>query len=117
MLAKLNGRTTDVILTRSGRFIPAMALPWGFLADLDIEQIQLVQESYEKLVIKLVLDRGLPQGRLHEVTREIIRQWRPQLGEITIELVDQIPLTEAGKQRKVISNLPDRSERDSGLLA
>ncbi|MFC1979901.1 phenylacetate--CoA ligase family protein [Chloroflexota bacterium] len=119
LLSKLSGRTTDVILTRSGRCIPAMALPWGFLADLDIEQLQIAQESYEKVVVKLVLDHELPQSRLDEITREIIRQWRPQLGEnmdINIELVDQIPLTRAGKHKMVISNLPERNEQDYGLL-
>ena len=97
-----------------------MALPDGFIAYLDIEQLQIVQENYEKVVVKIVLDHELPQSRLDEITREIIRQWRPQLGEnmgINIELVDQIPLTRAGKHKMVISNLPERKERDYGLLA
>jgi len=119
LLARLSGRTTDVILTRSGRFIPAMALPWGFLGSLDVEQIQIVQESYEKVVVKLVVDREPSQSRLDEITEEILRQWRPQIGkdtELSIELLDRIPLTRTGKRKMVISNLPEGSEHDSDLL-
>ncbi|MFC1980218.1 phenylacetate--CoA ligase family protein, partial [Chloroflexota bacterium] len=117
LLAKLSGRTTDVILTRSGRTIPGIGLPWEFLAFLGIEQFQIVQESYEKVMIKLILDREYPQSHVDELTREIISRYRPILGEdidITVDFVDQISLTRMGKRRVVISNLPPRSEPDSG---
>jgi len=119
LLAKLSGRSADIILTGNGRFIPAMALPWGFLGSLGIGQIQIVQDSYEKVVVKLVLDCEPSQSRLDEITGEILRQWRPQIGrdtELSVELVDQIPLTEAGKRKMVISNLPETSEQYPGLL-
>jgi len=120
LLARLSGRNTDIILTKNGRFIPAMALPWGFLGSLDIEQIQIVQESYEKVVVKLVVDREPSQSRWDEITGEILRQWSPQIGkdtELSVELVDQIPLTRAGKRKMVISNLPESSEQYSGLFS
>jgi len=119
LLARLSGRSTDVIVTRNGRFIPAMALPWGFLGSLDIEQIQIVQESYEKVTVKLVTAHELSRSSLDEITGEILRQWRPQIGkdtELSVEFVDQIPLTEAGKRKMVVSNLPGSGEQYSGLL-
>ncbi len=116
LLAALNGRTTDVIFTRSGKSIPGIALPWDFLASLGVEQFQIVQETYERVVVKLVLGREYPGERLDKLTREIISQYRPIFGEdvdITVELVDQILPTEVGKRRVVISNLPPRGESNS----
>ena len=110
LLAVLNGRKCDVILTRSGKSIPGMAIPKEFLAPFGIEQYQIVQETYERVVVKLVLGREYPAEHLDKLTREIISQYRPIFGEdvdITIELVDQIPLTREGKRRVVISNLPE----------
>ena len=88
--------------------MPGLALPCEFLAFLGVEQFQIVQENYEMLVVKLILDKGYPQNRTDELTKEIISRYRPILGEdcnITVEFVDQIPLTNAGKRRIVISNL------------
>lgn len=119
LLAALSGRTTDVIITRSGKSIPGTALPWRFLASLGVEQFQIVQETYERVVVKLVLGREYPQEHADRLTREIISRYRPIFGEdvdIAIEFVDQIPSTGAGKRRVVVSNLPPRGEEDSGLL-
>ncbi|MBA7651378.1 hypothetical protein ES703_59197 [subsurface metagenome] len=119
LLAALNGRTSDVILTTSGKSIPGMVLLWGFLASLGVEQFQIVQETYQRVVVKLVLDREYPAEHLDKLTRKVISQYRPILGQdmdIAVELVDQIPLTRAGKRRVVISNLPPRGEGDPGLL-
>lgn len=119
LLAAINGRKCDIIFTRSGKSIPGMALPKEFLAPFGIEQFQIVQETYEKVVVKLVLGREYPQEHADRLTRQIISQYRPIFGEdvdIAIEFVDQIPSTGAGKRRVVVSNLPPRGEEDSGLL-
>ena len=119
LLAALKGRTTDVIFTTSGKSIPGIALHWDFLASLGVEQFQIVQESYERVVVKLVLGREYPEEHADKLTREITSQYRPILGEdmdIAIEFVDQILPTRAGKRRIVISNLPPPSEGDSGPL-
>ncbi len=109
LLVKLSGRTDDVIFTRSGKSIPGLALPRRFLAYLGIEQVQIVQQSYEEVTVKIVLNREYPQEYKGELTTRIIDQYRPILGEdmdITVEFVDQIPPTVAGKRRVVVSNLP-----------
>lgn len=119
LLARLSGRTTDVIINRSGKSIPGIALYWDFLASLGVEQFQIVQETYVKVVVKLVLGRGYPPEHLDELTREVVNQFQPTLGEdmaIAVEFVDQISPTEVGKRRVVISNLSPRGEEDSGLL-
>lgn len=109
LLVKLSGRTDDVIFTRSGKSIPGLALPRGFLAYLGIEHVQIVQQRYEEVIVKIVLNREYSQEHKGELTTRIIDQYRPILGEdmdIIIEFVDQILPTVAGKRRVVVSSLP-----------
>lgn len=116
LLAKLTGRTTDFIRTKSGGIIPGVALPWRFFPSLGIEQFQIVQETYEEAVVKLVLDREYPKEHADEITKKIIDIFRNVIGEdldITVEFVDQIPTTKVGKRGVVISNLPARESGDS----
>jgi len=113
LLSSLNGRECDIIFTRSGKSVPGMAIPKEFLVSFGIEQFQIVQESYEKIAVKLVLGREYPAEHLDKLTREIINQYQPLLGkdvEITTEFVDHIPHTEEGKRRVVTSNLPQSGE-------
>jgi len=111
LLAAVNGRTADVISTKSGGRIPGVALPWGFLASLGVEQFQIVQENYEKVVIKLIIDKEYPRDRVDEIIKEVLRRFRSMFGDdidVAAELVDQILPTRSGKTRFVISNLPER---------
>jgi phenylacetate-CoA ligase len=116
LLAKVTGRTTDFIRTKSGGVIPGVAAPWWtFFATVDIEQFQIVQETYGEVVVKLVLEREHSKKRKDEITKKIIDYWRNRVGEdleITIEFVDQIPTTATGKRRVVISKLPPGEVND-----
>jgi len=109
MLASLKGRMHDVIVTRSGKVIPGMYLAVRMFADFGVSQYQMVQETYEKVVVKVVLPPGYPERRIEELKSTILGEFSPVLGdelEIVVELVDDIPLSLAGKRRVVKSNLP-----------
>ena len=108
LLDAINGRTADVIFTKSGKSIPGVALNWNFLASLGVEQFQIVQESYENVVVKLVLARESEREHLDEVVRKIERHFKPELGgemDIIVEFVDQIVPTRIGKRRFVLSKV------------
>lgn len=109
LLAAVTGRTCDFIFTRDGERIPGISLPWGFLTFLGVEQFQIVQESYEHMTVRLVLSGEYTQELIEQLTTEVVRQYKPILGEdmhITVEFVDKIVPTAAGKTKFVISNLP-----------
>lgn len=109
LLAAVSGRTADVIVTRSGRIIPGVSLNLHFLAALGVEQFQIVQETYEAVVVKLVVDAGLQRDRLHEIAGLVRRQYRSEIGEeidIAVEFVDEIVPARSGKRRFVVSNVP-----------
>jgi phenylacetate-CoA ligase len=109
LLGGLIGRTTDIILTKSGKAIPGLVLPWDIFAFLGAEQFQIVQESYDRVVVKIVLDREHQHAQAEKrIAEEVVRRYRPILGEdidIDVEFVDHIPVTKTGKRRVVVSNL------------
>ncbi|MFC1968358.1 phenylacetate--CoA ligase family protein [Chloroflexota bacterium] len=111
ILMKLDGRIQDSILIKDGRSIPGIALHQNFLARLEgVVQWQIVQESYEKVLVKVVLDRVYPKLHMHKLTSAIVAHFRPILGNdmvIIVEFVDQIPLTSSGKRRFIISKIAD----------
>jgi phenylacetate-CoA ligase len=109
LLETISGRTADVIVTRSGKTVPGSSLRFGFLASLGVEQFQIVQETYEEVVVKLVVGAGFPRDRLHEVAEQVRRYYRLELGEemdIAVEFVDEILPTRSGKRRFVVSHVP-----------
>jgi phenylacetate-CoA ligase len=108
LLAAINGRTDDVIFTESGKSIPIVALNCDFLASLGVEQFRILQESYEKVVVKIVLAKESEHERVNKVARIIERHFNSELGgdiDVVIELVDQIAPTRIGKRRMFISNV------------
>lgn len=109
LLSKLSGRADDIILTRSGRTIPGLVLPRRFLAHCGVEQHQLVQDSYEQVIVKLVLDEKYTPEHMDKLKKLVVAQYQPILGEdiaITVQFVDQIVTAPNWKGRVVISNLP-----------
>jgi phenylacetate-CoA ligase len=109
ILMRLDGRVQDSIVTENGTSIPGLALHQHFLARLEgVLQWQIVQESYDKLLVKLVLDRVYPQSHVDELMSEIVGHYQPILGNdmiINVEFVNEIPLTRTGKRRFIISKV------------
>jgi len=108
LLSSLSGRADDILITRSGRQIPGTVLQRRFLAFFGVEHCQVIQDSYEHLTVKLVVKKPCPQEQMDKIRNAILNTYRPLVGEdmnITVEFVDRIPLTRAGKQRVVISKV------------
>lgn len=110
LLASLEGRSTDVIVTKSrgkisGNFLFYPAYPT--LANWGVEQYQIVQEDYERIVIKIV--PGQEQSKdITEIRTFMAEAYKKILGEdmkIDIEIVDEIPVNAAGKRRFILSNV------------
>ena len=116
LLSGLKGRTTDSISTRSKGTIPSISLPWSFLAGWGVEQFQIVQDAYDKVVVKLVLKKDIQEKDMGDLSSEIVAQYKRILGQdmdVAVEYVEQIPINAAGKRRFVVSNLPPRDSVNS----
>jgi len=124
MLCKLTGRTTDYIQTKDGHTIPGIALPVAFLAMLGVIQVQVLQESYDEIIVRIILEEECAGGCGDEITKEIKAKWQPILGEetvITVQFVDKIDTTTSGKRHIIISKLPApvfaRGEQENNLIS
>lgn len=104
-LAKIEGRSDDVLCTHDGRRIGR--LDPVFKAGWPIREAQVIQESLDAIRVRLVPSDGFDDAIQGEVTREL----RARLGNVKVvfEIVEEIPRGANGKFRSVICNLPATS--------
>jgi phenylacetate-CoA ligase len=108
LLVNLNGRADDIIITRSGKQIPGRAIPQRFLADFGVEQYQIVQESYDEIIIKIVLDNRYPDDYKAKLIQKIRANIEPVLGAgiaVKVSFTAQIEPAKSGKQSVFISKI------------
>lgn len=102
-------KAEDIVVTPDGRMISPSILTHPFKPFDQILKSQIVQESPERLLVKLV-----PSERFGDDDREkLVTGLRERLGDavtIEVEQVDDIPRDASGKFRWVISRVP-HSER------
>ncbi len=114
-LANVTGRVTDCFVRRDGTTVPA-AFFIHFLGvvhnDGWLDRVQIVQEDYDRVRIRMVVFRQPPAGDLDGITAAIQRVMGPQCN-VLFESVDTIPVGESGKRRYTLS-LVNRPERHVG---
>jgi len=105
-IAKILGRTNDLLRAKDGRLISGAFIPHLFRTTEGIQQIQVIQETKDLILIKVVKGPKFTEEEMRTML-EIIRRY---LGDVVIkvEYVDSIPTTEAGKLRFVISKVVDK---------
>ncbi|MFZ5512292.1 MAG: phenylacetate--CoA ligase family protein [Pseudomonadota bacterium] len=104
ILKAIEGRTTDFVVAADGTVMHGLALIY-ILRDLPgIEAFKIVQESKERVLVKVVSQAPLgPQARA-----AIVEGFRSRLGrgvEVAIDEVADIPPGRSGKFRYVVSHV------------
>lgn len=109
LVSGIEGRTTDLLLTRDGRRVFWLN---PVLYGLPVRQAQFVQESLDRIVVRYVADPGFNA----ESAGTIIQRLRERMGEVQVELAEvaEIPRTTGQKLRSVICNVSP-AERDAVL--
>ncbi len=105
LLEKVEGRVLDTIKTEDGRLIPGEFFIYWFMRFDGIERFQIVQEDLYHLHIKIVQHKKFPLERL-EYLKKVICDIMGNKINIHFDLVEEIPLTQSGKFRVVISKVP-----------
>lgn len=103
VIHEIRGRTGDVLNTPSGRFFPHISLIVKSLHG--VRQVQLVQKSVDQVVIRFVPSDDF-LGTKDE--QKIIEAFSKAVGEPifwSLEKVDKIPRTMAGKFRSIINEI------------
>ena len=100
LLENITGRSSDIICF-GGRYIHGEYFTHLFYGRPDVRQFQVVQESANSLVVKIVTDnKDIDTVRIKEKIKERVGD---EVG-VDIILVDNIPLLKSGKYRFTINN-------------
>jgi phenylacetate-CoA ligase len=102
VIEKIIGRTDDVIVTRDGRRVGRLDPVFKGLQS--VREAQIIQEDYAEIVLRIVPGKEYREQDGDTISNELKK--RLGLGmKITVELVEQIPRSAAGKFRAVISKV------------
>ncbi len=108
VLAAVEGRSTDFVVTEEGTRIHGLALIYVLREMSGISQFRIVQESARHVVVQIVATGGLDD----EGESRIRRGFQQRLGSgvrVEIQRVDHIPAEASGKFRYVISRVTGRT--------
>lgn len=101
LLKKVIGRQLDMLTTSDGRFVPGELFPHLIKEFTAVRRFQVIQESADAIRLKVVVN-----SEWSESVREALdRQIREIIGSVVkfeIQVVDDIPLTAAGKLQVVV---------------
>lgn len=96
MMADVKGRSTDFIVTRKGEMIHGEYFTHLFYDIEGVKKFQLIQESIDKVVIKIVKDKTL-DNKNFENTKADIKKVLSDGIELEWSEVDDIPVSPSGK--------------------
>lgn len=105
MLEKIEGRVLDTIKTKDGRLIPGEFFIYWFMGFDGIKQFQVIQEDLNNMTVKIIKGRDFPDEKLYYL-EDVIHRIMGDKISIDFKIVDEIPLTQSGKFRVVISKVP-----------
>ena len=105
LIADVEGRVTDMITTADGRIITGLFFPHLMKEFEEVEHFQVVQETSDRLLVKIVQRAQISNARL-EVMRSEIQKVCGDAMKIEFDIADEIPLTPSGKRRVTISKVP-----------
>ena len=103
VLADIEGRSDDFIVTAEGESIPPPALTLTYEFILNIRQCQFIQESQNMVTVRIIREKGYNV----KDTAEFLRKLKATIGtrtEILLEFVDTMPLTKSGKFQFIVKD-------------
>jgi phenylacetate-CoA ligase len=104
ILKSLEGRTTDIIKLSNGISIAGPAITLIF-KDCPVKQYQLIQESKDKLLVKVVKDNNYSESDTDYILK-LLRHHAGKDIKIEIEFCEYIPVEHNSKYKYVISKIP-----------
>lgn len=102
VVEKIIGRTDDILVMRDGRRVGRLDPVFKGLQT--IKAAQIVQEDLDNVVLKLVPDESYDKKEAEVIVYEMKKRLGNQ-AKISVEILKEIPITNAGKFRAVISKV------------
>ena len=107
-MPRFTGVTTkdeDIVVTPEGKLISSSVLTHPFKPLDAVQESQIIQEEIDLLRIKIVRREGYSEKDSVHLTAALRERVGPSM-RIELEFVENIPRTQAGKLRWVISKIP-----------
>jgi len=101
LLRKVVGRRLDMLETADGRRIPGEFFPHLMKEFAPIRRFQIVQEDLQSIEVRLVVNADWNDSTRNSLEQQI-RAVAGEAVELDIKVVDEIPLTRAGKLQVVV---------------
>ena len=108
LLKRLEGRVQEFIVAKDGSLIPLGPAIFG-IHDAEwanIKQIQFVQEKTGHLILQLVKHPGYSDAEIEKYVLNLFNARLEDTCDLTVKFLEDIPLTERGKYKFLIQNLP-----------
>jgi phenylacetate-CoA ligase len=112
LLRKVVGRRLDVLETADGRHVPGEFFPHLMKDYPAVRRFQVVQESLQSIQVRLVVNGDWNTSASQSLEHQI-RGITGDAVQLRIDIVDDIPLTRAGKLQVVVR----RPSRDADLAS
>lgn len=100
VLNRLEGRKLDLLYNTSGELVSSLMVYKHMWKYTEIDQYQLIQRDIKHYVIKVSMEGDFKRKEA------MINEFKSYLGEdglVEVELVDDIPLLNSGKRKKVVN--------------
>lgn len=105
VLKEVAGRSNDFLVTANGQFIPPLFVDYIFRVKPEVARYQVYQPDRKHLEVRLVCRQAVDQDWLGRARAELQARFGVDM-DISLQIVDEIPLTPAGKHRYIISEVP-----------
>src|SRR5439155_17577982 len=106
LLRNVVGRRLDVLRTPDGRLIPGEFFPHLMKDYPAIKRFQVAQERPDQVQLRVVLKGDWSEASQRSLEHEV-RSVFGSMVRFDLLLVDDIPLTAAGKHRVVVTSVPE----------
>jgi phenylacetate-CoA ligase len=113
ILRRIVGRQLDIVTTPDGRHVPGEFFPHMLKDHPAVRKFQVVQERIDDVRLRLVLSRP-DEAALDAIRREVSAALGPRVS-LKIEVVDDIPLSPAGKLQVVVSRIQRPAHPDDAM--
>lgn len=105
LLERVEGREADFVITPAGRLISGISLTENFALHIaGAAQVQIVQESIDRLRLRIVPDDGFGDASRRQIDA-MVEEMFGDLVRCEVDLVDAIPQELSGKFRFCISKV------------
>ncbi|XXT18615.1 phenylacetate--CoA ligase family protein [Sorangium sp. So ce429] len=110
MLASVEGRVLDLLVGPDGQLLAGELFPHLIKDQPTIARYQVYQDRRRAITVRLVPGKGF-QPETARLIERTVRQHLGERAEVSVQLVDDIPLTSSGKHRVTLSEVPVQLNR------